>query len=235
MDCPFPLDHDDNMSDEDPEVDEDQLKTAKRIVHVEDKSNFNVEQKPARKSLFDEEIETKEKTAEEERLFNLINIDDDQPDYEADDEFTRQRIHAWVLIRRGPRDVEKNFFIEPTTGRKYTTDNAPYHSIESIFNNKNFWVNLDAGREVFELNLDFDKDVNGEWEYVMVTQKTADDEEENPEDDDESGDDAMDEENLDMPPPWSPKLFVAPEKFNDKTKGGGKTLYYKRCKVDFYP
>jgi len=77
MDCPFPLDHDDNMSDEDPEVDEDQLKTAKRIVHVEDKSNFNVEQKPARKSLFDEEIETKEKTAEEERLFNLINIDDD--------------------------------------------------------------------------------------------------------------------------------------------------------------
>jgi len=31
---------------------------------------------------------------------------------------------------------------------------------------------------VHELNLDFDKDVNGEWEYVMVTQKSGDEDEE---------------------------------------------------------
>lgn len=30
MDCPFPLDYDDNMSDEDPEIDADVMRTAKR-------------------------------------------------------------------------------------------------------------------------------------------------------------------------------------------------------------
>jgi hypothetical protein len=87
------------------------------------------------------------------------------------------------------------------------------------------------------LNLDFDKDVNGEWEYVMVSAKTDDDEE--GEDNEASSIDENnmmeEEDNLDMPPPWCPKLFVHPEKFEDRTKGGGKTLYYKRCKVDFYP
>ena len=44
-----------------------------------------------------------------------------------------------------------------------------------------------------------------------------------------------DEENLNLSPLWSPKLIVAPDKFTDGTKGGGKTLFYKKCKVDFYP
>jgi len=29
--------------------------------------------------------------------------------------------------------------------------------------------------------------------------------------------------------------MVSSEKFNEGTKGGGKTLFYKKCKVDFYP
>jgi hypothetical protein len=29
-----------------------------------------------------------------------------------------------------------------------------------------------------------------------------------------------DEENLDMPPPWSPKLYVSPEKYAERTRGG---------------
>lgn len=70
----------------------------------------------------------------------------------------------------------------------------------------------------------------------MVTQKSGDEDEEEDNDSSKSdGDLVEDEENLDMPPPWSPKLCVLPEKFHDRTKGGGKTLYYKRCKVDFYP
>jgi hypothetical protein len=43
-----------------------------------------------------------------------------------------------------------------------------------------------------------------------------------------------DEDNLDMPPPWSPKLIVLPEKFADGTRGGQKTLFYKKCRVDFF-
>jgi hypothetical protein len=39
---------------------------------------------------------------------------------------------------------------------------------------------------------------------------------------------------LDMPPPWSPKLFVNKDKFLDLCPNGEKTVFYKKCKVDFY-
>ena len=51
--------------------------------------------------------------------------------------------------------MSETIFIEPTTGRKYALDNSPYHSIQAIFNHKNFWINLDPKREVDEMNLEF--------------------------------------------------------------------------------
>ena len=55
-----------------------------------------------------------------------------------------------------------------------------------------------------------------------------------PEEDMLPDDQMEDEENLDMPPPWSPKLIVLAEKFADGTRGGMKTLFYKKCRVDFF-
>ena len=43
-----------------------------------------------------------------------------------------------------------------------------------------------------------------------------------------------DEEVLDMPPPWSPKLFVSRDKFIKLCLKGEKTLFYKKCKVEFF-
>lgn len=37
-----------------------------------------------------------------------------------------------------------------------------------------------------------------------------------------------------MPPSWSPKLFVNKDKFLDLCPNGEKTVFYKKCKVDFY-
>lgn len=37
-----------------------------------------------------------------------------------------------------------------------------------------------------------------------------------------------------MPPSWSPKLFVNKDKFADGCPNGEKTVFYKKCKVDFY-
>ena len=51
--------------------------------------------------------------------------------------------------------MAETIFIEPTTGRKYRVDKSKYHSIEAIFNDKNFWINLDPSREIDEVNLDF--------------------------------------------------------------------------------
>jgi hypothetical protein len=55
-------------------------------------------------------------------------------------------------------------------------------------------------------------------------------------DDNDDPDSAVkkEEDVLDMPPPWSPKLFVNKDKFLDLCPNGEKTVFYKKCKVDFY-
>ena len=53
-------------------------------------------------------------------------------------------------------------------------------------------------------------------------------------DNDEEGMQGADDETLDMPPPWSPKLYINKDKFLDLCPNGEKTVFYKKCKVDFY-
>jgi len=144
-----------------------------------------------------------------------------------------------VLILRPDREMNENIFIEPTTGRVYALDNSPYHTIEAIFNHKNFWINLDPTLDLSELlPLDFKDDTTGLWEYVMLepgNKKDGDDDEnEDDVDDDEEEDGDLDEEPLDMPPPWSPKLFVNKDKFTDMCPNGEKTTFYRKCKVEIF-
>jgi hypothetical protein len=54
-----------------------------------------------------------------------------------------KRVHAWVLVRAGPREVQVHTFLEPTTGRAYPVSNSPYTGIEAIWNKNNFWVNVE--------------------------------------------------------------------------------------------
>jgi hypothetical protein len=37
-----------------------------------------------------------------------------------------------------------------------------------------------------------------------------------------------------MPPSWSPKLFVPKDKFLELCPKGEKTLFFKKCKVEFF-
>lgn len=52
------------------------------------------------------------------------------------------RVHCWVLVLAGKRDVPENFFIDPFTGNSYETTNERFLGIESIWNHKNYWVNM---------------------------------------------------------------------------------------------
>jgi hypothetical protein len=56
----------------------------------------------------------------------------------------------------------------------------------------------------------------------------------NEDEEDEDDEAGKDEDVLDMPPSWSPKLFVNKDKFLDLCPNGEKTVFYKKCKVDFY-
>lgn len=141
-------------------------------------------------------------------------------------------------MQKGPRELADSFFIEPSTGRRYNIDEAPYYTIEAIFNHKNYWINMDHNRPIDEVNLEFDNDTSGEWEYVMIsTEEKKGDGEEGAEDEEEESDGEggqNDEEILDMPPPWSPKLFINKEKYYMLCPNGAKTVFYKKVKVEYF-
>ncbi|RHZ42305.1 hypothetical protein DYB26_016467, partial [Aphanomyces astaci] len=63
-------------------------------------------------------------------------------DDEDEDELDGKRVHAWVLVRAGRRDVTEHVFLEPSTGRKYPVRASPYLRIEAVWNHQNYWVNM---------------------------------------------------------------------------------------------
>jgi hypothetical protein len=80
-----------------------------------------------------------------------------------DDCLYGQRIHAWVMVLPGKRGISEGFFIEPLTGLVQPTDtingdsNPGYLGIESVWNNSNYWVNMQdcsSGVEVTTTVLD---------------------------------------------------------------------------------
>ena len=97
---------------------------------------------------------------------------------------------------------------------------------------------MDPSRPIEEINFEFENDTAGEWEFVMISTegKKGQDEEENDDNfNDNEEDGAGDcEKVLDMPPPWSPKLFIDRDKYYNFCPKGEKTVFYKKCTVEFF-
>ena len=45
-----------------------------------------------------------------------------------------KRVHCWVLVRAGARDVNEMMYVEPTMGTLFPTARAPYLNINCIWN-----------------------------------------------------------------------------------------------------
>ena len=52
------------------------------------------------------------------------------------------RVHCWVLVLSGKREVAESFFIEPSTGEAHPLDWDQYHGIETLWNQSNYWINM---------------------------------------------------------------------------------------------
>ncbi|KAF3689420.1 Dynein regulatory complex subunit 7 [Channa argus] len=52
------------------------------------------------------------------------------------------RVHCWVLVLSGSRSIQENFFIDPLTGNRYSTADDNFLGIESVWNNLNYYVNV---------------------------------------------------------------------------------------------
>lgn len=53
-----------------------------------------------------------------------------------------RRLHFWVLVLAGSRSVAEHFFIDPLSGKSYSSDNDHFLGIESVWNNLNYYINM---------------------------------------------------------------------------------------------
>ncbi|KAL4445104.1 hypothetical protein ABPG74_018832 [Tetrahymena malaccensis] len=204
--------------------------------------------KPIAHSKWDQNQETKAREAEEEKRRIALTINDDEADELLEDPYQGQRVHCWVLLRSGKRDVQQNIFIEPSTGRMYSPSTCPYECVDAVFNNLNFWINMKPECEVKNLNFE-EMDSSLNWEYVMLDTLLFNKGNGNDEEGNENIDDPLNKQAqrdpeqeqlqdiaqlLDMPPPWPPKIYIDKEKFLMGTPLGEGTVYYNKVKVDNY-
>lgn len=47
-----------------------------------------------------------------------------------------------MLVLAGSRSVTEHFFIDPLSGKSYSSDNDHFLGIESVWNNLNYYINM---------------------------------------------------------------------------------------------
>jgi len=233
MSCPIP-DLPEFPSDEQEEI--KPLKKVKKPVVNPEELAHHIDEPLS--SKFDEMVKQKAKEERELKARIDMEITDDEPEYERPDPYRGRRLHCWILVKRGKRDIKEDFFIEPTTGRHYSIKDCPYISIEAIFNNQNFWVNMRPELSIDKVGIDeFDMKENceKEWEYVMLplVHKRKRQVEEGNGEPEIYEEEETNEDILDMPTPWSPKLIINKES-EELGTAPKKTVFYLKSKVDFY-
>ncbi|KNE56166.1 hypothetical protein AMAG_02001 [Allomyces macrogynus ATCC 38327] len=93
---------------------------------------------------------------------------------EHDDEMAGLRIHAWVLVLPGKRDIAEAFFIEASTGKIYSLNDPKYLGVESVFSSTNYWVNMQKcsnglmARSDLCVGISFDLADTTKWEFVFL-------------------------------------------------------------------
>ena len=145
------------------------------------------------------------------------------------------RIHFWVLVMPGEREIIEPFFIEPITAKIFPTDHENYLGIESVFNTMNYWVNMQVCYDGLK-GISFDLADNTKWEYMFPKNAVPDyanknevEETENITQDEETLND-----NVQLPCPWIQKLEISPEKYDMKSPDGCFTVNYKNCLLETF-
>nr|XP_037863971.1 dynein regulatory complex subunit 7 [Chlorocebus sabaeus] len=148
------------------------------------------------------------------------------------------RVHSWVLVLSGKREVPENFFIDAFTGHSYSTQDEHFLGIESLWNHKNYWINMqDCWNCCKDLIFDLGDPVR--WEYMLLgTDKSQlslteeDDSGINDEDDVENLGKEDEDKSFDMPHSWVEQIEISPEAFETHCPNGKKVIQYKRAKLE---
>lgn len=214
------------------------VKMPARIIEPHGSSKYKMKPNRQLKSVFLAKQAEKKKAAEmklEEQ--NIMDAKKKLLEEDDDDELKGLRIHAWVLVLPGKREVAEAFFIEPGTGRMYSTDNENYLGVESVFSSTNYWCNMQVCYDGLK-HISFDLGDNSKWEFILLdsTQpggfKKKD--VENDDEEEEEKDDDANLEVLDLPKSWVDAITVTQEQFESKCPTGSKTTIYKNAKCETF-
>lgn len=72
----------------------------------------------------------------------MNSLCEQEKDQQLADPLRGLRVHCWVLVLSGCQDVQENVFIDPLTGIGYPTNSDNFLGIESVWNNLNYFVNM---------------------------------------------------------------------------------------------
>ncbi|CAL8358551.1 unnamed protein product [Lota lota] len=138
-----------------------------------------------------------------------------------------QMLHCWVLVLAGKREILENFFIDPLTGKSYAPNDKSFLGIESLWNQHNYWVNMQDccyGCTDMEYNLG-DSTM---WESVLfrITEKEEEDELE----EEEEG--SAEPNVFEMPSSWVDKITLSKQDLERRWPGGSRTTQYRKAKLE---
>lgn len=202
-------------------------------------TKYAMRKRPDLISKFQTKLEDKKRQEREDALKQ-----DEDPSGQGDkqseqDELHGKRVHCWILVQYGKREIQDNFFLEPSTGEVVKIADPSYLGIESVFNNTNYWVNMQETTSIAEMS--FELHDASKWEYIFLTDIPDDDEDANAtqsgtkshenatSDHGESGDQI-----LDLPTSWVSKLTMTRQQYENRYPGLKKTIQWKDAKVDYF-
>ncbi|KAJ3221485.1 hypothetical protein HK099_003463 [Clydaea vesicula] len=155
------------------------------------------------------------------------NNDDDE------DELKGLRIHAWVLVLPGKREVAEAFFIESSTGKIYSTENKNFLGVESVFNSANYWVNMQVCYDGMK-GISLDLGDNSKWEFVLLDNTQPGATGNKNEQDEEEEEEDNNTEILDLPKSWVDRLTISKEDFQTRCPSGTKTIIFKSARLEMF-
>ncbi|XP_072519343.1 dynein regulatory complex subunit 7 isoform X2 [Salminus brasiliensis] len=148
------------------------------------------------------------------------------------------RVHCWVLVLSGNREVPENFFIDPLAGHSYPTTSEKFLGVESIWNHQNYWVNMqDCRFGCTEMTFDLGNPVK--WEYLLCGSTNQsillnpDMKNQNQQEDEEEEEEETEEPKVfEMPPSWVSKIYISQEDMESRCPGGTKLVQYRKATVE---
>nr|XP_060644219.1 dynein regulatory complex subunit 7 [Anolis sagrei ordinatus] len=148
------------------------------------------------------------------------------------------RVHAWVLVLSGKREVPESFFIDPFTGKSYPTTDDHFLGIESVWNHRNYWINMqDCWNACRDLQFDLGDPVR--WEFMLLGADKPLLSVPDVEEEEEMGDDEIEillkeeePKSFDMPASWVEPIQITQKEFETRCPQGKKVIQYKNAKLE---